>query len=1190
MLSWIARSFLILVLWGGMFKASPAQPAYARTLVVTNANASGSGSLRQAIVDAASGDTITFDSSLAGATIPLHGLVIVSSGRTLTIDGSGLSPQVVLSGEGVSQIMQLSAITDVTLVNLSLTKGFSNGGAIEVADSSNLTIKNCAFYQNHSTSSGGAIYFGGTGTLTIIDSTFYQNEAVGSGGAVQISASGPHVITNSTFFDNTAGGDGGAIYGSNVTITGSTLSRNIAGWDGGAIVIPGGDFKIQSTTINQNQANSEGGAIALEGNAFGMIVNSTVTRNQANDSGGGISTSGDIAIEILNSTFAGNNAPMGSEVSGIGVAEIDLFNTILACSPGNASCIEEMGIVSVFGPNSIIGTGTLASFGLAELADNGGPTQTMALLPASPLIDAGDNSVCANSLVNNLDQRGVTRPQGSYCDIGAYESLNSAMVTKVEDTDDEKCDSDCSLREAIKVVAPGGTVSFNNSLAGQTIHLVSELVIDKNLIIDGSTLATPITISGDTDNDGTGNVRVFTVNRDVDAALIHLQIVKGKHTYGGGVFNVGTLTITNSTFSDNVANLDGGGIYNGHMLTVANSTFANNSAFQFGGGVSSTSPTAVITVENSVFSNNYAFVDGGAIRGGGSLTVAKSVFYDNSAQSGGAILHLGTLSVEDSTFTNNSASFGGAIDTSGALTTGMITNSTFSSNSAISGGGITNSGELTITNSTFSNNSASYGGAIRNYTYFSLTIKNSTLSNNSATTSGGGIYNQSWGTLHYGNTIIANSTSGGECVNFGTLGLNVNNFVEDGSCSAALQGDPRLGPLAANGGLTQTMALDKDSLAIEAGNDANCPATDQRGVARPQGMHCDIGAYEYQDVNTGAPMVLSITRTSPSPTSASSVDFTVTFSELVTGVETGDFTLHTIGQIASATISSVTGSGATYTVSVNTGIKNGTLRLDMPGTATVNDLAGNALVGLPFDTGQAYTVFKTNGADTTGVFRPSNGLLYLKHQNVSGFADVEINYGIGGDYPVVGDWDGDGTVTIGVYRNGQFYLRNTNTIGFADVIFPFGMPGDQPVAGDWDGDGIDTIGVYRNGTFFLRNTNDAGAPQMIFGLGIPGDVGIAGDWDGDGKDSTGVFRPSNGLLYLKHKNETGFADIEINYGIGGDKPVTGDWNNDGTDTIGVYRNGQFYLRNSNTIGFADIVFALGIPGDHPIAGNWDGLP
>lgn len=228
--------------------------------------------------------------------------------------------------------------------------------------------------------------------------------------------------------------------------------------------------------------------------------------------------------------------------------------------------------------------------------------------------------------------------------------------------------------------------------------------------------------------------------------------------------------------------------------------------------------------------------------------------------------------------------------------------------------------------------------------------------------------------------------------------------------------------------------------------------------------------------------------------------------------------------------------------------------------------------------------------ETTGVFRPSNGLLYLKNLNITGFADVSINYGIGGDYPVVGDWDGDGDATIGVYRNGLFYLRNSNTVGFADIVFAFGAPGDQPVAGDWDNDGIDTIGVYRAGTFYLRNSNTSGSPDEIFGLGVPGDVGIAGDWNGDGFDTTGVFRPSNGALYLKNSNTTGVADVTINYGIAGDKPVTGDWDNNGTDTIGVYRNGIFYLRNSNTVGFADIVFALGVAGDHPIAGDWDARP
>jgi hypothetical protein len=231
-------------------------------------------------------------------------------------------------------------------------------------------------------------------------------------------------------------------------------------------------------------------------------------------------------------------------------------------------------------------------------------------------------------------------------------------------------------------------------------------------------------------------------------------------------------------------------------------------------------------------------------------------------------------------------------------------------------------------------------------------------------------------------------------------------------------------------------------------------------------------------------------------------------------------------------------------------------------------------------------------ADGTGVFRPANGLLYLKNSNDTGFADVALNYGTAGDYPVVGDWDADGSATIGVYRNGSFYLRNENTNGFAELVFPFGASGDQPIAGDWNGDGVDTIGVYRpsTGQFLLRNSNSAGSADTTFYLGNPGDVGIAGDWDGNGIDTTGVFRPSSGVIFLKNANNSGFADIALNYGLPGDSPVTGDWDNNGTDTIGIYRNGSFYLRNSNTNGFAELIFGLGNPGDIPIAGNWDGKP
>jgi hypothetical protein len=368
-------------------------------------------------------------------------------------------------------------------------------------------------------------------------------------------------------------------------------------------------------------------------------------------------------------------------------------------------------------------------------------------------------------------------------------------------------------------------------------------------------------------------------------------------------------------------------------------------------------------------------------------------------------------------------------------------------------------------------------------------------------------------------------------------------------------------------------------------------ATDAAGNISP-----DISRFFTVDLT--APEVISIVRASADlTTAASSVDYIVTFSEPVLNVELGDFALNTIGNNSGSTVISVTGSNDTYVVSVATGTGIGTIRLDAVDNDTIRDHAGNPLGGVGagngiYTGGEEYKTNPTKGVITTGVFRPSNGALYLKNTNDTGFADIQINYGVAGDYPIVGDWDGDGDVTIGIYRNGSFYLRNDNSIGFADVVFPFGAPGDQPIAGDWDGDGMDTIGVYRSstGTFYLRNHNSSGVPDMTFALGIPGDVGIAGDWNNDGLDTTGVFRPSSGALYLKNTNDTGFADIQINYGLPGDFPVVGDWDGDGDATIGIYRNGSFYLRNSNTIGFADIVFALGVPGDMPIAGNWDGKP
>ena len=319
-----------------------------------------------------------------------------------------------------------------------------------------------------------------------------------------------------------------------------------------------------------------------------------------------------------------------------------------------------------------------------------------------------------------------------------------------------------------------------------------------------------------------------------------------------------------------------------------------------------------------------------------------------------------------------------------------------------------------------------------------------------------------------------------------------------------------------------------------------------------------VKKYPYSDlVLSEAPpivitRVISSVRANANPTAATSVDFTVTFSEDVTGVDmTGqafdDFALTTSPGITGASITGVSGTGAIYTATVNTGSGNGTMRLDVIDNDTILDGAGNPLGGTGIDngnftSGEFYKVHKSGG-DTVGTFRPSIATFYLRNSNSAGAPNITVQLGNTGDYPVVGDWDGNGSDTIGVYRNGVFYLSNSNTTPHVDLTFAFGKAGDQPIAGDWNGDGIDTIGIYRSSkiTFLLRNTNSAGAADATFKLGIPGDVGIAGDWNADGKDSTGVFRPSNGALYFKNANTTGYADIVTVYGIKNDKPVVGDW-------------------------------------------------
>jgi hypothetical protein len=184
----------------------------------------------------------------------------------------------------------------------------------------------------------------------------------------------------------------------------------------------------------------------------------------------------------------------------------------------------------------------------------------------------------------------------------------------------------------------------------------------------------------------------------------------------------------------------------------------------------------------------------------------------------------------------------------------------------------------------------------------------------------------------------------------------------------------------------------------------------------------------------------------------------------------------------------------------------------------------------------------STGGFAAGTWTVSN--VNADQRSSSSGAFARHRFGRAGDVPVVGDWDGDGTQTIGVVRpsrtagSNHFLLRNSDG---RVVDFWYGAYGARPVVGDWDGDGDFTPAVHRGGTFWFRNAASTGPAQFSLRFGGRSDLGFAGDWDGNGTWTPGVLR-AGAKWYLKDSFTGSTARIGLRKQTPG-TPVVGDWDN-----------------------------------------------
>jgi len=1046
-------------------------------LVVRNTNDSGPGSLRQATLDANSsgGDSIiTVVPTLTGTI----SLVTALPNLTSNIDliGPGANSLSVMRATNTFMIIYVEPGVTDTISGLTLTGGGTGGEGGAIDNNGTLTVNNCTI-SDSSAYVGGGIY--NKGTMTLTGSTVVGNTAAS------------HIVTTSIPSGllgppmTVPGTAGGIFNDGTMTIVNCTIAANTApgGFEGG--ILNDGMLTLSSSTVALNTANAQPG----------------------------IANGGPAADLVITNTIVAENQGSGSDFNG-------------SLTSGGNNLIGDGTFAKGFGPTDLVGTSTApVDPKLGPLQYNGGPTETMALLPGSPAIDAGNTAASPGT----YDQRGTGFPRvvNSIIDIGAFESETNLTVRNLNDS------GAGSLRQALldaNSLAGNHIINFAGGVTG-TISLATALP----------------SLSANIDLEGPG-ANILTVTALAPNQLQIFDVAAGAtDTIAGLTITGGSAAILNSNGSF-ILNSNGGGILNNGTLTVNYCTIAGNSA-HMGGGIAN---TGTMTLNSCTVSGNTA----PAIP---EPTILMPTYVNPG--SGAGIDNEGTMTIVNCTIADNTSVGGGDAPSSAS---GILNGE--------------NASSLTISNSTVAFNVAKLEPPL-------AADELSALTPGAEAAFTGGIANQlAPANLVLYDTIVANNQGGSSDVRgeFTSQGNNLIGAYVGGTSllptimSTDLVGtstnpiDPKLGPLQNNGGPTPTMALLSGSPALGAGGTANAPPWDQRGPGFPRIVNgrIDIGAFEVQqtamdsvvgvDATTGQWWVAKSTGTSFQTSLWDIWSTDVTW----INVQTGDFT----GDGSSDIIGMVRQTGQWFV-----GVPNGqgqftTREWDAWNPAytwkvLVGDFTGDGkddIAGYAVQTGRWFVGLSTGTSFTTSLWDGWNASVP--------WANV-----------MVGDMTGDGKADIVAYasNSGQWWVGVSTGSSFHTSLWDAWNPNVTWVnvqLGDFNGDGrMDLVGrVQQSGQWWVGLSTGSSFQTSLWDVWSTGVTWlnvVVGDFNGDGKDDI-VGQADNGQWWCGVSTGTGFQTSlwdAWSTGVTWVDVQVGDFNGDGLSDIvaRAKQTGQWYVGLSN---------------------------